>query len=35
MKKAYQFIKYYVRSFLLIELLQGLKLTGKYFFKKK
>lgn len=35
MKKVYQFIKYYVRSFLLIELLQGLKLTGKYFFKKK
>ena len=35
MKKAYQYIKYYVRSFLLIELLQGLKLTGKYFFKKK
>ncbi|PWY56656.1 NADH-quinone oxidoreductase subunit NuoI [Legionella qingyii] len=35
MKKAYQLIKYYVRSFLLIELLQGLKLTGKYFFKKK
>lgn len=35
MKKAYQYIKYYVRSFLFIELLQGLKLTGKYFFKKK
>ncbi|CAM2899735.1 NADH-quinone oxidoreductase chain I [Legionella steigerwaltii] len=35
MKKAYQNIKYYIRSFLLIELLQGLKLTGKYFFKKK
>lgn len=35
MKKAYQNIKHYVRSFLLIELLSGLKLTGKYFFKKK
>lgn len=35
MKKAYQFIKYYVRSFLLLELLSGLKLTGRYFFKKK
>ncbi|MGL6030112.1 MAG: NADH-quinone oxidoreductase subunit NuoI [Legionella sp.] len=35
MKKAYQNIKHYVRSFLLIELLAGLKLTGKYFFKKK
>lgn len=35
MKKAYQFIKYYLNSFLLSELLLGLKLTGKYFFKKK
>lgn len=35
MKKAYQYIKHYVRSFLLLELLSGLKLTGKYFFKKK
>ncbi|KTD65406.1 NADH-quinone oxidoreductase chain I [Legionella santicrucis] len=35
MKKAYQNIKYYLRSFLLVELLLGLKLTGKYFFKKK
>lgn len=35
MKKAYQNIKYYLRSFLLLELLSGLKLTGKYFFKKK
>ncbi|KTD11535.1 NADH-quinone oxidoreductase chain I [Legionella gratiana] len=35
MKKAYQNIKYYLRSFLLLELLFGLKLTGKYFFKKK
>jgi NADH-quinone oxidoreductase subunit I len=35
MKKAYQIIRHYIRSFLLIELLAGLKLTGKYFFKKK
>jgi NADH-quinone oxidoreductase subunit I len=35
MKKVYQNIKYYVRSFLLLDLLAGLKLTGKYFFKKK
>lgn len=35
MKKAYQNIKYYLRSFLLLELLSGLKLTGRYFFKKK
>lgn len=35
MKKAYQYIKYYLRSFLLVELFQGLMLTGKYFFKKK
>lgn len=35
MKKAYQYIRHYVRSFLLLELLSGLKLTGKYFFKKK
>lgn len=35
MKKAYQQVKHYIRSFLLLELLSGLKLTGKYFFKKK
>lgn len=35
MKKAYQYIKHYIRSFLLLELLSGLRLTGKYFFKKK
>lgn len=35
MKKVYRYIKHYVRSFLLLELLSGLKLTGKYFFKKK
>lgn len=33
--KAYRSIKHYVNSFLLLELLSGLKLTGKYFFKKK
>lgn len=35
MNKAYQYIRHYIRSFLLLELLSGLKLTGKYFFKKK
>jgi NADH-quinone oxidoreductase subunit I len=35
MKKTYQYVRHYLRSFLLIDLLLGLKLTGKYFFKKK
>lgn len=35
MKKTYIYFKHYLRSFLLIDLLLGLKLTGKYFFKKK
>ncbi|MDP3562201.1 MAG: NADH-quinone oxidoreductase subunit NuoI [Legionellaceae bacterium] len=35
MKTAYRYLKHYVRSFLLWDLLQGLALTGKYFFKKK
>lgn len=35
MKKIYRYIKHYIRSFLLWELLQGLALTVKYFFKKK
>jgi len=35
MKKLFQYIKHYFRSFLLLELLSGLKLTGIYFFKKK
>ena len=35
MKKVYRYIKYYIRSFLLIELLVGLRVTLKYFFKKK
>ena len=34
-KKTYRYLRHYIRSFLLIELLQGLKLTGKYFFKTK
>lgn len=28
-------IKYYLKSFLFLELFQGLNVTGKYFFKKK
>lgn len=35
MKKAYLTIKHYIKSFLLLELLSGLMVTGKYFFKKK
>lgn len=35
MKKIYLYTRHLIRSFLLLELLQGLKLTGKYFFKKK
>ena len=35
MKKIYRYIKHYVRSFLLLDLLRGLSVTGKYFFKKK
>lgn len=35
MKKVYTYVKHYVRSFLLLELLSGLKVTGKYFFKRK
>lgn len=35
MKKIYQYMRHYLRSFLLLELLSGLKLTGKYFFKTK
>ena len=35
MKKVYRYIKHYLRSFLLLDLLAGLKVTGKYFFKKK
>jgi len=35
MKKIYRYIKHYVKSFLLWELLAGLAVTGRYFFKKK
>lgn len=35
MKKVNTYIRHYLRSFLLIELLAGLKVTLKYFFKKK
>ena len=35
MKKAYRYIKHYIRSYLLVDLFRGLFLTGKYFFKKK
>ena len=35
MNKTYLYLKHYFRSFMLIELLSGLTLTGKYFFKKK
>ncbi len=35
MKNIYRYIRYYLRSFLLWELLAGLRLTGSYFFKKK
>jgi NADH-quinone oxidoreductase subunit I len=35
MKKVYRYIRHYLRSFLFIELLGGLSVTGKHFFKKK
>lgn len=35
MKKIYRYFRHYLRSFLLLELLTGLKVTLKYFFKKK
>lgn len=35
MKKVYVYIKHYLRSYLLVDLFRGLKLTGKYFFKRK
>jgi NADH-quinone oxidoreductase subunit I len=34
-KKSYRYVRYYLRSFSLWELLAGLQLTGRYFFKKK
>lgn len=35
MKKIYQFCRHYMRSFLLLELFAGLKVTGRYLFRKK
>lgn len=35
MKKFLSNIQYYIQSFLLIDILRGLKLTGKSFFQKK
>ncbi|HAT8178372.1 TPA: NADH-quinone oxidoreductase subunit NuoI [Legionella pneumophila] len=35
MKKVYHYIIHYVRTYLLLELLAGLWLTVKYFFRKK
>lgn len=35
MKKIFQYIKHYVKSYFLTELFAGLWVTGKYFFKKK
>lgn len=35
MNKIYQYLRHYVRSYLLVDLLRGLMVTGRYFFKKK
>lgn len=35
MNKVYRYIKHYIRSYLMVDLLRGLMLTGRYFFKKK
>lgn len=35
MKQLFQYVRHYIRSFLFLELLAGLSVTGKYFFKKK
>jgi NADH-quinone oxidoreductase subunit I len=35
MKKIWLNIRHYLHSFLLIDILKGLKLTGRYFFAKK
>jgi NADH-quinone oxidoreductase subunit I len=35
MRKVYRSIKHYLRSLLLVDLFAGLRVTGKYFFKKK
>ncbi len=34
MRKIYRYLRHYVRSFLLLDLFSGLRLTGKYLFKK-
>ena len=35
MKKIYRYCKHYLVSFMLLDLLQGLSVTGRAFFKKK
>lgn len=35
MNKTIQYLKHYLKSFFLFDLLAGLSVTGKYFFKKK
>ena len=35
MKSIYRYAKHYIKSFLLLELFSGLRVTGRYFFKKK
>jgi NADH-quinone oxidoreductase subunit I len=35
MNTIYRYFKHYLQSFLLLDLFAGLKVTGKYFFKKK
>jgi NADH-quinone oxidoreductase subunit I len=35
MRKIKNLLKHYLKSFLLLELLRGLAVTGRYFFKKK
>ncbi|MDF1645717.1 MAG: NADH-quinone oxidoreductase subunit NuoI [Legionellaceae bacterium] len=35
MKSIYRYLKHYLKSFLLLELFSGLRVTGRYFFKKK
>lgn len=35
MKSIYRYLRHYLKSFLLLELFSGLRVTGRYFFKKK
>lgn len=35
LNKLMSYIRHYVKSFLLVELLAGLKVTGRHFFRKK